>query len=193
MKPRKVKHLDPQGELADQLERIVLVRLDELCAFMPGAEDPREVEALHDMRIAAKRLRYVLEVAQEVVGPYAPKAIKRVKELQDVLGEIHDADVHLPGVLALAVRAREADVADARARAGSDEVTPADVADAPNAAAHRGLATLAAYHQARREQHFARFLGLWTELERDGFRARLEYAAGERPSQGLDGADAPTS
>ena len=38
------------------------------CArFMPRAADPREVVALHDMRIAAKRLRYVLELTGAVL------------------------------------------------------------------------------------------------------------------------------
>ena len=44
MKARKVKHLDPEGTLADNAERIVRTRLDELCAFMPRAADPAEVE-----------------------------------------------------------------------------------------------------------------------------------------------------
>ena len=64
MKARRVKGLDPEGPLADNAGRIVLVRLDELCSFMPRASDPEEVVALHDMRIAAKRLRYVLEVTR---------------------------------------------------------------------------------------------------------------------------------
>ena len=78
MKARRVKGLDPAGPLADQLERIVLVRLDELCGFWPRVTDPREVEALHDMRIAAKRLRYLLEVSDGLFGPYAEKAVKRL-------------------------------------------------------------------------------------------------------------------
>ena len=62
MKARRVKGLDPSGTLVDNAERIVAVRLDEVTAFAPRVFDPEQVEALHDMRIAAKRLRYVLEV-----------------------------------------------------------------------------------------------------------------------------------
>jgi hypothetical protein len=39
---------------------------------------------------------------------------------------------------------------------------------------------MAIYLKARRELLFERFLELWTRLERDGFRARLQYAASER-------------
>ena len=35
----------------------------------PGRRDPAEVDALHDMRIAAKRLRYILEVTGAVLRP----------------------------------------------------------------------------------------------------------------------------
>ena len=61
MKARDVKGLDPAGPLADNVERIARTRLDELFSFAPAVLDPRNVRELHDMRIAAKRLRYVLE------------------------------------------------------------------------------------------------------------------------------------
>ena len=184
MKARKVKGLDPQGTLADNAERIVRIRLDELVSFIPAALEPGEVTALHDMRIAAKRLRYVLEVTADVCfGPYAETALKRVKDLQDLLGEIHDCDVQLPRVLARMEELRAADAATARARARpkADDLDPRCATRTAHARAWRGLETLAIYLQARRELLFERFLELWTKLERDGFRARLEYAAGERP------------
>ena len=156
MKARKVKGLDPEGSLGDNAERIVAVRLDELCSFVPRVLDPAEVEALHDMRIAAKRLRYVLEVTEPVFGTYARTAGKRVKELQDLLGEIHDADVLVPRVLA-----------HFEAAAGAERP---------------GLAALLRHHARRREELFAEFLAFWAKLERDGFRARLEHAIGERPA-----------
>ena len=80
---------------------------------MPKAADPKEVVALHDMRIAAKRLRYVLEVTGSCFGPYASGAVKMVKELQDLLGEIHDCDVQLPEVAAFLEELIAEDVAAA--------------------------------------------------------------------------------
>jgi hypothetical protein len=183
VKARRVKGLDPAGPLADDAARIVRVRLDELCGFVPQALDPSEVDALHDMRIAAKRLRYILEAtADACFGPYAQTAAKRARRLQDLLGEVHDCDVTLPRVLELLDELRAADAAAVRATAGdAEDLDPALSAAAPHAEAWRGLTTLAVHLRARRTLLFERFVELWRELEREGFRARLEYAVGERP------------
>ncbi len=184
MKARKVKDLDPAGTLADNLERIVRVRTDELFAFMPRAADPAEVEHLHDMRIAAKRLRYILEISEACFGPYAAAAAKRAKDVQDLLGEIHDAEVALPRLASHETRALHADVAAVRVRAGdAKDLDPALAAGGPHAGVYRGLAAMATYHRARRELLFSRFLELWQELGREGFRARLEFAIRERPPE----------
>ena len=169
MRARKVKGLDPATPLADNAERIVRTRLDELCGFMPAASDPDAVTELHDMRIAAKRLRYVLEVTGPCFGPYARTAVKHVKELQDLLGDIHDCDVHLPEAAAFLDELVEADVAAVAAGR-----------DAPNRSAYAGLVALQVRLRAQRELLFARFLESWGDLERKGFRARLEYALSER-------------
>jgi hypothetical protein len=184
VKARRVKGLEPDGALADNLERIVATRLDELCSFVPRALDPARVKALHDMRIAAKRLRYILEVgAEPCFGPYAQTAIKRAKDLQDLLGELHDCDVQLPLVRDLQEELRAADALEARARAGeAPDLDPTLASGTPHAECWRGLETMGIYLQARRSLLFERFLELWRELERDGFRARLEYAISERPA-----------
>jgi hypothetical protein len=184
MKARRVKGLEPDGTLADNLERIVAARLDELFSFVPRVRDPARVKALHDMRIASKRLRYILEVgAEPCFGPYAETAIKRTKDLQDLLGELHDCDVQLPRVRQLQDELRAADALEARVRAGdAPDLDPTLASGTPHAECWRGLETMAIYLQARRGLLFERFLELWQSLERDGFRARLEYAIGERPT-----------
>jgi CHAD domain len=191
VKARKVKGLDPSGALADNAERIVRTRLAELCGFMPRAGDPHEVEALHDMRIAAKRLRYVLEITEPCFGPYAGTAVKVTKEVQDLLGEIHDCDVQLPEVIAYATGLERADTVDLVRRIpdGAEDLDPQLVAQAPHRDDYAGLAALAVHLAARRELLFGRFLELWHDLERRAFRARLEYAIAERSHAPLDTAN----
>lgn len=52
-----------------------------------------DVTTLHDLRIAAKWLRYTLEFAREALGREAGPVIEKVVALQDHLGWLHDADV----------------------------------------------------------------------------------------------------
>lgn len=98
MKARAVEGLDPVAPLGPNAARIVRVRLDELHSFADAALEPSASVAQHDMRIAAKRLRYVLEITETCFGPEAEAARRAAKELQGVLGEIHDCDVMLPRV-----------------------------------------------------------------------------------------------
>ena len=52
-----------------------------------------DVTTLHDLRIAAKWLRYTLEFVRETLGREAGPVIEKVVALQDHLGWLHDADV----------------------------------------------------------------------------------------------------
>jgi len=184
VKAKKVKGLDPEGALADNARRIVRTRLGELHGFVPDALDPAAADALHDMRIAAKRLRYVLEVTGHCFGPYADTARKRTKALQDLLGEIHDCDELLPLVDTLLARLREEDALAMReyAAAGAEDLEPRLAARGSHGPDYRGLAALAAWLQGRRELLHGRFLEAWADWGRDGVRARLEFALAEEPA-----------
>ena len=183
MRARRVKGLDPAASLADNAERIVRTRLDELYSFTPKALNPKRVKALHDMRIAAKRLRYVLEITSFCFGPYASTATKRAKELQDLLGEIHDCDELLPRVQAVQRELRDGDV-DGLLDLGADadDLDPALGAKVRHADAYCGLEVLAVWLEARRTLLFERFLDRWKTLQRQAFRERLERALDDRVS-----------
>ena len=175
MKARKVKGLDPGLPLDAALRRIAETRLDELHSFERAVHDPEAIEELHDMRIAAKRLRYVLEMSEPVLGPPAAKGAKQAKRLQDVLGEIHDCDEHLPLVERHIARLREEDAAAVQrvAKRNAADLDPVALREAPHRRHYAGLEALAAYLRARREVLYRRFVREWTRLEKAGFRASL--------------------
>src|SRR5579863_6747605 len=123
--------------------RIVAVRTAELYAFVPEALDEHAVTAMHDMRIAAKRLRYVLELVGFCLGDVGPEAQRRARELQEVLGEIHDCDVMLERI------------------AASHERDP------------EGFDALAERFRDERAQQFAAFRALWESIAQSRLRERL--------------------
>jgi CHAD domain-containing protein len=98
VKARAIEVLDPGGPLSPNVARIVSARLDELRGFAEAALAPNASEAQHDMRIAAKRLRYVLEIFAPCLSEEANAARHAAKRLQSVLGDLHDCDLMLTKV-----------------------------------------------------------------------------------------------
>jgi CHAD domain-containing protein len=177
VKARPVKGLDPKDTLRANAARIIAVRVDEVCSFDPAIRDPGNVTELHDMRIAAKRLRYVLEICGFAFGPEMRQAEREAKWLQDVLGEVHDCDVLTPLVQEHLTRLRDADAAwlTSRAAAPTDlDALLAGLASVPNRTRHRGLEVLGAYVEARRSLLYRQFLDRWDILLRDRWRDRIE-------------------
>jgi CHAD domain-containing protein len=96
VKPRPVNGLDPDAPLRRNAALIVETRLDELRSLAEPALEPSASAAQHDLRIAAKRLRYLLEIVGGCLGDEAEPAHDAAKQLQGVLGDLHDCDVMLP-------------------------------------------------------------------------------------------------
>jgi CHAD domain-containing protein len=70
-----------------------LQKLDILLGFQPFVDHPESILELHDMRIAAKRLRYTLELFAPLYKDGFKSWLKSLKEIQDLLGYMHDCDV----------------------------------------------------------------------------------------------------
>jgi hypothetical protein len=178
VKARKVKKLDPAAALDKNAARIIRTRLQELRSFAPEALVPEAIVAQHDMRIAAKRLRYVIEVTGFCFGTAAEAARRRARDLQDLLGEIHDCDVMMPRVQTEIDRLR---TEDARAlllmAGGAEDLDPGLVGEAPNRTAYRGLELLAVHLRARRALLFERFRDFWLAEASTTAWAELERAA----------------
>jgi CHAD domain-containing protein len=93
--------VDPFEPYALAAARVVRVRADELFEHSEGVLDTSDIERVHDMRVATRRLRAVLEVFAPCFpkGPFKA-ALRDVKALADALGERRDPDVHLEAMRA---------------------------------------------------------------------------------------------
>lgn len=180
MKAGKIKGLDPGGSLRANAARIVGVRLDELLSQADQASVPDASVAQHDMRIAAKRLRYVLDVTAACFGPEAEAARAAARDLQSVLGDIHDCDLMLPRVRHQIERLRADDVRAVLDGVDHDhDLDPSRVRGVPNRAAYRGLELLAVHLAARRALLHDRFSELWRSQAAGGTWTALEASLRE--------------
>lgn len=93
---------------------IILDRLKELEKLSDGLFRPFDIDSLHEMRIAAKRLRYAVELFQQCWGHSLGTYAKRVARLQSTLGDVHDCDVWIESL--------GKDIADARKHKQENEV-----------------------------------------------------------------------
>lgn len=92
MKGRRIS-LDGLPTPHAAMQRIISVRFAEVLSQAAALknEDPK---ALHNLRIACKRLRYSIELFADALPKLRPAA-QRFTQLQDELGEVHDCDVLL--------------------------------------------------------------------------------------------------
>ncbi len=75
-------------------------------------------DRMHAVRIAAKKLRYAMEIAGELRGVAVATSLARLKGLQDLLGRLHDLEV-------VACRVRDVTVDARRGRPSLDRLTAA--------------------------------------------------------------------
>jgi len=109
-KARPIRGLAPDTRFRDAAAAAVSVRAGEVFTFADAALDLSDIEGVHDMRVATRRLRAALEV----FAPCFPKkrhgeVLKEVKDLADRLGERRDPDVAIEELEALAKELGPAD------------------------------------------------------------------------------------
>jgi CHAD domain-containing protein len=102
--------LDCEAPFAQAAARVIAVRADELFEHSRGVLDTDDIERVHDMRVASRRLRAAMEVFEDCFPPNRwRKALKQVKELADALGERRDRDVAIEFLSGLTGRVRGPD------------------------------------------------------------------------------------
>jgi CHAD domain-containing protein len=143
-KAREIPGLDGDDTFRVAAANVVSVRGDELFEQSVNVLDTSDIERVHDMRVATRRLRAVLEIFAPCFEPTLHRAVLRdVKSLADALGERRDPDVHIdlleqfagavaeadrPGVESLVARLREDQAAgNATLSSALDEIERSDL------------------------------------------------------------------
>jgi CHAD domain-containing protein len=95
---------------AEAAARVVAARAEELWRHQDGVLDTSDIERVHDMRVATRRLRAVLEIFAPAFPKRRHRAVLReVKALADALGQRRDPDVQLELVAAVTEATGEAE------------------------------------------------------------------------------------
>lgn len=117
-------------------------RLDEFLSLSRYVHDQNATTKHHELRIAAKRLRYTMEIFSMLYRGGLKDEIALIKQFQDVLGEMHDYFVWSQDL-----------------RSGKDEV-PAD--------ARYGVNKLLAHLGKERAARYKDFVSLWDAAKAKG-------------------------
>jgi hypothetical protein len=126
-----------------------------LFRYETSLADPGDRARHHAMRIAAKRLRYTLEIAKPAYDTAIDPILAAVKKVQTLLGELRDCDVWLQRLEAFAVAERESVLAHF-GNLG------------PLGRVNLGIEYLRQDRQRQREKSFAELVAYWGELKRVG-------------------------
>jgi CHAD domain-containing protein/CYTH domain-containing protein len=159
---RKDGRAAPLPVFAEALAPRVRTAARDLEGHLGHVRSERDVREGHEARIAAKRLRYLLEPVMKII-PGTADIVDRLKALQDVLGDLHDAQVFGTEISKLAADAAVAPrpnadppVSDQQPAAGAKRVgdgnSPAANAGPVSAAADPQPSTAPAPVDAKRDQ-----------------------------------------
>jgi CHAD domain-containing protein len=102
-KARPIHDLSAAEPMAIAAARILEVRTEELREHSRDVLDTADIERVHAMRVATRRLRAALEVFEACFPKKLHKAaLREVKALADALGERRDRDVAIESLTAFA-------------------------------------------------------------------------------------------
>ena len=187
VKAKKVKGLDCHETVVFNARKIIDVRLNEMLSFGEYVGDPENIEEIHNLRIAAKRLRYTLEMFRFAFHKDLADLIAEVKEIQEYIGDMRDADVMIERVTGIlerenqqrSARLHEISQATTRGTVGQRHQRIRSAVNAPKAARDEvALYTLIAHRAGDRDQAYDRFVEAWERFQTTDFPTRLRVFVG---------------
>ncbi len=145
--------VDPAGPAAlAETQQHIRRCLNEMLTWQESLADAEAQQSHHEMRIAAKRLRYTLEISGPAYGGQLDETIVAIKRVQSLLGEIHDCDVWLEHL-------------DAHEKGQRRRIRKHYGNAGPHAAMQVGIEYLRQQRREQRERAFGELVDFWSELQ----------------------------
>ena len=94
-KVRKVKGVTAEKNLEECARRTITTRFHEMMAFREGAIDGTDIECVHDMRVASRRLRAAMRNFADCFSRKKKfrSYLKQIEQITSTLGDVRDLDV----------------------------------------------------------------------------------------------------
>jgi CHAD domain-containing protein len=114
-KARDIPGLDARTPFREAAANAVETRTEEVFEHREDVLDTDDIERVHDMRVATRRLRAAMEIFAAAFPKKEHKtALSEVKALADALGERRDPDVHIAELERIAASLTREDAAGIR-------------------------------------------------------------------------------
>lgn len=184
-KAKPITGLDVQAPTGYNACIIARTRLEEMYNWSNFVDSPYAVRELHNLRIAAKRLRYTLEIFADFLPGDCKPMVKELEQIQEELGQLHDSDVKI-ALLRLGLGSQEYPVMSQMARDGQNSqgkkqktksfLQPGLVAElldpavAPTAEERNGLEQFLRKQELTREEQYKAFRQHWYRLQEQDFQ-----------------------
>ena len=134
----------------------IAIRLGKLLSYEGWVHNPDAIAEHHAIRIAAKKLRYTIEVYGPIYRRGLKKPLSRVKKIQEILGDLHDCDVWIDTVMVMLVKER----LTSQATTGRNDMRVSKVTRYKHFLAER---------EKERKILYQRFVRFWDSLGRSRF------------------------
>lgn len=185
-KAKLITGLNCQEATGKNARLIAMLRLEEMYSWAKYADHPYDVAGLHNLRIAAKRVRYTLEVFEDALPEACKPIVDELAQVQDELGAIHDSDV-MVALLRLCLASQDSGTAYEHALSRVEKhpgkgkliVPPellaklVDTATTPSDEERYGLEQLLQKRLQRREDEYKAFRQHWEQLQERDFRREI--------------------
>jgi hypothetical protein len=185
-KAKPIPQLDIHAPNDKNARIIIKTRLEEMYSWDACVDNPERVQDLHNLRIAAKRLRYTLEMFEAILPEKNTSLCKEVEQIQAELGALHDSDVMI-ALLQLSLNSHNSETSDADVQpATSQELQTEkiafhpdllscilDPAVAPSTQERQGLQLLLTSLQQERAEQYTAFRNHWYRLKKLDFQRQV--------------------
>ena len=166
----KESAVEPSEFILRQTARHIKSKLEEVLDYESCLADPEDQERHHAMRIAAKAMRYTLEICKPVYGNQLDDFISTAKEVQRLLGDIHDCDVWVEDLDELLKEERQ-------------RIIKCFGHEEPLQRLKVGIDYLSNDRKARRCELFEKLVQYWEEVQRIQLWDELVRTVGPQPGQ----------